>query len=142
MSEKNDQSRPLHPSEISGPDQAATTSVEHLSEPGCHQTVGAMCHHFTLSEDTCDCGIVPRTRFQVLVAVEQRAWCPSDSRVRCVNCRYLMTMQGYTFCDNGDGPIGHVNFGCGDEVENEIRNVWCSAFEPQEWLKNQGTLDV
>jgi uncharacterized small protein (DUF1192 family) len=33
---------------------------EHYREPGCHEHLGGMCHHFTLVEDRCDCGIVPR----------------------------------------------------------------------------------
>lgn len=67
-------------------------------------------------------------------------WTPADDRVRCVNCRWLEEGSLYTFCGNDNGPIGHVNFGCGDEVTTETKQTWCAAFEPQEWLAKQGNL--
>lgn len=64
-------------------------------------------------------------------------WCPSDKRVRCINCRYLYRLNSAEAqCRNEDGPVAMWMF-----LDNqEPSQCWCEAFQPQDWLGKQGDL--
>jgi hypothetical protein len=74
------------------------------------------------------------------------AWCPSDHRVRCINCVYLAALpfnsaageQPETYCANEDGPVAHWHFLDGSEP----KECWCSAFTPNDWLSLQQHLPI
>jgi hypothetical protein len=61
-------------------------------------------------------------------------WCPSDKRVRCINCRYLHRHnEDEAQCYNEDGPVAMWMF----LADSEPKETWCEAFRPNDWLSNQ-----
>lgn len=66
-------------------------------------------------------------------------WCPSDKRVRCINCAYLHDLgENEHQCRNEDGPVAMWMF----LADSEPKETWCEAFKPNDWMAKQGHLPV
>lgn len=68
-----------------------------------------------------------------------RTFCPSDMRVRCINCAYLEDLgQSEHQCRNEDGPVAMWMF----LADSEPKETWCEAFKPNDWMGEQAELPI
>jgi len=64
-------------------------------------------------------------------------WSPEDKRVRCFNCRFLHDFGDTTHqCRNENGPVAMWHF----LDDQEPKECWCEAFQPDDWLEKQGDM--